>query len=369
MKGERNELLTCTQNNTTSAYKKTGLYPLNPNCEAWTNILETMEPLKKRYKETANCENIKNYEIIRTKQKVILTKQEKKTLTQGLPADTHHLQAAYFHMRRTLGNWRRELLFDSSINPTPKTPQQIISTRLFSFSVTQDVVADLKKSLSRRKRNDTKKKEELGKQIINCTPITHLVPLMYSYLIPSESGTSCEDVRIEGHAVRTGANSFVVYLKDSRPGFNVTSDELLNPDKFSVTRPQLVVSSDDKRLIARRMMRESKRREVLRVRARKEEAKLARDKWIELQFQNMKENVKKDNYTFSDFKNLLQQAASPFKHRSGDGYVTEINDNESVCLNEMALNTIDGVLQKKRQQEELARINALEKWRKSKKWK
>ena len=83
----------------------------------------------------------------------------------------------------------------------------------------------------------------------------------------------------------------------------------------------------------------------------------------------MKENFKKDNYTFSDFKNLLQQAASPFKNRPGDGYVTEINDNESVCLNEMALNTIDGVLQKKRQQEELARINALEKWRKSKKWK
>ena len=80
---------------------------------------------------------------------------------------------------------------------------------------------------------------------MDCTPITHSVPPMYSYLVPSESGTLCDDIRIEGHAIRTGTKSFVIYLKDQLPTFAVTSEELLNPYKFSVTRPILVVSSGD----------------------------------------------------------------------------------------------------------------------------
>ena len=53
-------------------------------------------------------------------------------------------------------------------------------------------------------------------------------------------------------------------------------------------------------------MREAKRKEALTVKARKEEAKLARDKWIELQFENMKEKVMKGDYTLTNFKSLLQ---------------------------------------------------------------
>ena len=88
-------------------------------------------------------------------------------------------------------------------------------------------------------------------------------------------------------------NSFVIYLKDSRPDFTVTSEDLLNTDKFTVTRPQFVVPSEEKNQISQRALREAKRKEVLKVKARKEEAKLARDKWIELQFKNMKEKVMK----------------------------------------------------------------------------
>ena len=81
----------------------------------------------------------------------------------------------------------------------------------------------------------------------------------------------------------------------------------------------------------------------------------------------MTKKIKKDSYTIDNFKSLLKQVSSPFKHCSSDGYITMINPHEAVCINEMALNTIDGVLQQKRQAEEIARLNALEKARKAKK--
>ena len=98
IKNERDDLLTCKQNNTTSAYKKTGIYPIDPNCESWSNVLETMEPLNRRYKKSVKCEKVQSYEIFKRKDKTRLTEEEKKTLTQGLPADTNFIQAAYFHM-------------------------------------------------------------------------------------------------------------------------------------------------------------------------------------------------------------------------------------------------------------------------------
>ena len=105
LQSERNELLTCMENNTTSTYKKTGLYPFNPNCEAWSTIFEPMRPFNKHCKETAKCEKVNNYEIVKNKEKTILTEEEKKTLKNGLPDDTNYIQAAYFHMQKTLGKW------------------------------------------------------------------------------------------------------------------------------------------------------------------------------------------------------------------------------------------------------------------------
>ena len=70
----------------------------------------------------------------------------------------------------------------------------------------------------------------------------------------------------------------------------MTSKGLLNQDKFIVSRTELVVYVNDKNRIDWSALRESKHREVIRVKARKNEAKLARDKWIELKFENMKKN-------------------------------------------------------------------------------
>ena len=82
--------------------------------------------------------------------------------------------------------------------------------------------------------------------------------------------------------------------------------------------------------MSRLLFRDARRKESIGVEVRKEDAMLVREKWIELEFENMKQNIKKDSYTIQDFKTLLKQVNSPFKHFSSDGYITQCNHNEKM---------------------------------------
>ena len=72
LKAERDDLLCCGSNNTTRSWEKTGLYPFNPFCESWQNVIETMEPLKKHCKQAKGGEKAVEYEIKLKKQRTFV---------------------------------------------------------------------------------------------------------------------------------------------------------------------------------------------------------------------------------------------------------------------------------------------------------
>ena len=117
----------------------------------------------------------------------------------------------------------------------------------------------------------------------------------------------------------------------------------------------------------RRKLREAKRMEEIKIRKNKESAEKLRKEWMKREYQKMVTEIQENKHTFEDFEVLFQKLHRPFEHLSSDGYVTHCNPDQSICVNNMALHAIDGVLRQKRQQEELARIAALEKKRKSSK--
>ena len=86
---------------------------------------------------------------------------------------------------------------------------------------------------------------------------------------------------------------------------------------------------------------------------------------MQSKYQKMVIQIKVNSHCFEDFSALYNKLLEPFEYRSSDGYITKCTSNESVCVTSMALQAIDGVLTQKRQAEELSRINALEKRRKS----
>ena len=80
------------------------------------------------------------------------------------------------------------------------------------------------------------------------------------------------------------------------------------------------------------------------------------------------DEIRKENYTKSDFLTFIEKVQSPFHYVSSDGlYSGQCNGSETTCINAMAMKAIDGVLCQKRAASELSRLDALERKRKEKK--
>ena len=120
LKAERDDLLCCDSNNTTSSWAKTGLFPSNPFCETWEAIIENIGPLKRHYKKVRGGEKTAEYEIKLLENSVPLSEGEKKTLKNGCVQDDY-VQAAYFHMRSVLSSWKRRLIFEKHVKLEPQS--------------------------------------------------------------------------------------------------------------------------------------------------------------------------------------------------------------------------------------------------------
>ena len=73
-------------------------------------------------------------------------------------------------------------------------------------------------------------------------------------------------------------DTYMIYLKDQRTHFPVTQQRLLDVPNIEIERPKLIMSSEDKLNMNRRIIRESRRKEEIKVKARKKEAERARRK-------------------------------------------------------------------------------------------
>ena len=107
----------------------------------------------------------------------------------------------------------------------------------------------------------------------------------------------------------------MIYLKDQRPPFSVSVQCLLDVNSFEIRRPDVIISSEDKLNIQRRTMQESKRKEEIKVKARKEEAEKARSKWMQSEYDKMVNQINLNSHTFQDFTNLFEKLSQPFEHR------------------------------------------------------
>ena len=294
---------------------------------------------------------------------------EKKTLTDSC-AQSDPTQAAYFHMWSVLMKWKQKLLFDPLAKPNPTSAPEIIATRVFSFVERYAEIESFKKRFLEnrisRKKSETNDQEE-RRQLIDSTQLTNSLPLTFKYLTATQEISCCQHSCVYGHAIKVSPISFMVYLKDQRPPFHVDLNRLMNPNICDIRRPELIMSSEEKVKMNRRLLRESKCQQETINKMRKEQAEIARKQWMLTEYKNMVMQIQENKHTFQDFTGLLDKFSQPFEHQSKDGYFTTCTSNESTCITEMVLQAIGGVLCQKRQAEEITQINALQKKRKSSK--
>ena len=129
----------------------------------------------------------------------------------------------------------------------------------------------------------------------------------------------------------------MVYLKDQCTPFPVTLQRILNVPNIEVKRPEMIMSSEDKLYINRRMMREPKCKDEIKVKARKKEAERARKKLMQSEYKKIVTQIKANSHTFEDFSAQFNKLSQPFDHCSNDGYLKKCTQNESVCVTSMAL--------------------------------
>ena len=275
-----------------------------------------------------------------------LSEGERQTLT-ATSKQENYIQAAYFHMRVVLMDWKQRLLFDKNATPNLTSASQIIAQRLFQFVKRSEETVPFKDVIKKNRiseKSEERKNQDKLRELLDCTPLTSSLPVTFQYFVASQTVCSLGESCIEGHAVKIKRDTYMVYLKDQCTPFPVTQQCLLDVPNIEIERPKLIMSSEDKLNMNQRIIRESRRKEEIKVKARKKEAERARRKWMQSEYEKMVIQIKANSHCFEDFSALYNKLSEPFEYRSSDGYLTKLTSNESVCVTSMALQAIDGVL-------------------------
>jgi hypothetical protein len=249
---ERQDLLSDNKsNNTTSAYEKTGLYPFDPYCWAWTEAIESLgqtstvvrdEKRKVQYevypKEDCNI--------------VTLTPEDKKALRDGLDIDpelvfSDNIVAKIRAQSVILNKWRQAVeesamegnkWMDMAILHLPlqyaNTDGDKVAMKLVEFRRVGQ--AELKAAPAKTKED---KRHEMTQQILSASPVTGTVKIEY---LPD--GTS--DEKIQGSAIKRLGGKWTVLLENDDE-FSVQQSELLNNNKYTVIAANQNLSMETKR--------------------------------------------------------------------------------------------------------------------------
>ena len=108
----------------------------------------------------------------------------------------------------------------------------------------------MQKAIQRKGRNSEKneetEKQDKIRQLLSSTPLTSSFPLIFTYFVATNIVGCCDVAHVDGHAVKLTKDSFVIYLKDQRPPFNVKQQCLLQLNIFQVHRSEFIVSSEER---------------------------------------------------------------------------------------------------------------------------
>ena len=108
---ENKDLVACRANSTTSAWKHVGIYPFCPNSESWNNVISTLGELNEKMRtndkgEVKELEKDYKVEVREDRDRGTLTSTETNIIASDLQEGTSILEAAYYHVRQMMGQWR-----------------------------------------------------------------------------------------------------------------------------------------------------------------------------------------------------------------------------------------------------------------------
>ncbi len=365
-KAEADDLLECFGNNTTRAFERTGVFPLNPFCEAWTDAIDGLG--------SGNDEcATRSYEIVPAEEMPILSREEQSLLRTGLDLDDQNDLGDYYvaeiQASRILGKWWGHIengvsegndAAAYSILHSPWSFAETDCEKLALKLVTFEVVNVNNIPLPAPKTKEEKAKQ-ISQTIVDLTPVAR--PIKIAYLVSTAdtdtdanaatggsvsslsscSSSSCSSW-LHGTAIKRKNATWSISLSNGDE-LTLSSDEMLSSTKMRVKNAYTEVDSTQrKRIISKKKRiratdKKAKEKEYIELARAKQEAEERKE------FQTLKASIESGgDYDFSDFQTLAARMRAPFSCDIDGVNVLVSTDNAAVMFDKAALGAMNQVL-------------------------
>jgi hypothetical protein len=364
LKKEADDLLECFDNNATRAFARTGVHPMNPYAEAWTDAIEGLG-IGNEECDTASYEIVpsKDYED----EIPALSPLEKSLLRTDLDLndknDLGDYYAAEIQASRILGKWwtniengvsegndRAEYSKVASPDSFATTDCEKLVMKLVAFEL-----VDVDKIPLPDKKSKEKRAKEISETIVDLTPVAR--PIHISYMVECSSSSSDDDDDTNSEqSMNTGPFDWIdgTAIKRKNGTWRVT---ISNGDELELTSDEMLASPQIQVKNAYREMNSAQRTRTIskkkRIRATEKKAKereliqLAKDKRKEeerKEFEKLKEGFESRNIEFSDYEEHLAKMREPFKCDIEGVSIIVSDDSAAVMFDKAALGAMNKVL-------------------------
>jgi len=241
------DLQTTGMNNATNAFKRTGLYPYNPNCESWAGAIATLGLATEDEKGKVQYEvypTLPTRELSSEEQTILhdgLNMLQKKDITgedvaAAMICGEHMLKRWHEDIEKAVREQEKCKEYANIILPQAKTDGKKIALTLVHFErIDYNNLPKVSVAQTKERRG-----EEITRKIVTTLQISEAIEIA-AYLTsdPEENeNSSCTDSSttsdsVWGTALKNGPTTWTVFLKN-KTQLTVSNKDLMNPSRFFV---------------------------------------------------------------------------------------------------------------------------------------
>jgi hypothetical protein len=241
LKAEADDLLETFSNNATRAYWKTGVYPLNPNCEAWTDAIESLGAANE-------ISEMVSYEIFPAQEKMpALSAEEKILLRTNLELNDRNDIGDYYvaeiQATMILAKWREHIANgvsegnDEIQYATTCLPGSMARTDFEKFAMTlvKFEAVDISKVPLPAPKTKEEKAREISETIVDLTPIARPIHISYRPDEPTDNTGPVDSSTAwqKGTAVKGKNSTWDVFLQNG-DHFKFNSEQMLSSSNINI---------------------------------------------------------------------------------------------------------------------------------------
>ena len=364
---ERADMVSTGCNNTTNAYRRTGVKPFDPFCSAWGESIETLGHATKDDKTPIS------YEVVAKLSAEELSEDEKKLLREGLELEDDQTNdlgdhaTAMIRGDEILKVWRERVEkgvsegneyeeYAAALLPETVVTSEIHKTamKLICFEL-----VDITKVTTEKKKTKEEKANETTKAIIKGAKISD--PIKVAFLSDSDESSSDDastDSWTTGHALKTSKDGKWLVVSSAGASQEVEEDALMDASRYKIEKALSSRTTEQARKQAQKAKRQRAEDQRDLESSLVEKARKARVTHDYEEYRKMTSKIVaafktggQVSYGYEEFEAMAKRIREPFRAEIEGHVVTVTESDSAVMMKQSALTYItEKVLVSKKRQ-------------------